>query len=68
MRMEFRIANQFLLTPDFYEGVRAAIIDKDRSPRWQPASLAEVTPSDVAAYFAPLHQIPELVFEDGVGV
>ena len=30
------------------------MVDKDRNPRWKPATLAEVTPADVAAYFAPL--------------
>ena len=39
---EFAAACQTLIGVDFYEGVRAAVIDKDRTPRWQPASLAEV--------------------------
>jgi enoyl-CoA hydratase len=54
MRMEWRIANRCAVGHDFYEGVRALLIDKDNSPRWKPASLAEVTDADVAAYFAPL--------------
>ena len=39
---------------DFYEGVRAVIIDKDNAPRWRPASLAEVTDAAVERHFAPL--------------
>lgn len=54
MRMEFRILNRMLLGHDFYEGIRAAIIDKGSKPAWQPASLADVSPSEVEAYFAPL--------------
>ena len=42
-----------LASHDFYEGVRAAVIDKDRNPQWRPARLAEVTEADIAAYFRP---------------
>jgi enoyl-CoA hydratase len=45
---------------DFYEGVRAVIIDKDQTPRWQPATLEEVTPAKVEHYFAPLKSELEL--------
>ena len=46
---EFRAACALLGTHDLYEGIRAAIIDKDRSPRWAPASLAEVEDAAIAA-------------------
>ncbi len=54
MTTEFRIVSRICLGHDFYEGVRAVIIDKDNTSRWSPATLAEVTPAMVEAYFAPL--------------
>jgi enoyl-CoA hydratase len=54
LRQELRMVVRFLDTPDFAEGVRAAVIDKDRRPRWSPASLAEVTDADVDRFFEPL--------------
>ena len=54
MRMEFRILNRMLAGHDFYEGIRAALIDKDGKPQWRPASLDAITKADVDAYFAPL--------------
>ncbi|GAB5507938.1 MAG: enoyl-CoA hydratase/isomerase family protein [Rhizobiaceae bacterium] len=54
MNMEFRILNRMLAGRDFYEGIRAAVIDKDDAPVWQPATLDEVPDDAVDAYFAPL--------------
>lgn len=54
MRMEFRILSRMLTGHDFYEGIRATIMERDSSPQWQPASLDAVDPADVDAYFAPL--------------
>lgn len=54
MRLEYRLTCRFMAGHDFYEGVRAVIIDKDQSPKWKPASLVQVAPADVDAYFAPL--------------
>jgi enoyl-CoA hydratase len=49
---EYRAANEVFRSDDFREGVRAAVIDKDRNPRWSPAAVADVTPDMVAPYFA----------------
>lgn len=56
LNMEYRLTRRFLQGHDFYEGVRALIIDKDQSPHWQPAEIKEVTQQDIAQYFAPLEQ------------
>ncbi len=54
MAMEYRLSQRVVPAHDFREGVRAAVIDKDRAPRWQPPTLAEVGEEMVAACFAPL--------------
>lgn len=48
---DYRLACRFLMGHDFYEGVRAAILDKDRAPKWNPARLGDVSAADVARYF-----------------
>jgi len=63
MKLEFRLTNRFMKGHDFYEGVRAVIIDKDQAPVWQPASLEEVTGAEIDAYFASLGA-DELTFSD----
>jgi enoyl-CoA hydratase len=54
MRTEFRIVSRIVEGHDFYEGVRAVIVDKDNKPRWQPAAFAEVSDAEVGRHFAPL--------------
>jgi enoyl-CoA hydratase len=63
MQMEYRMTMRFLQEQDFYEGIRAVIVDKDQKPNWQPADLAAVQRSDIEKYFAPLKEIPELIFD-----
>ncbi|GAB2964896.1 3-hydroxyisobutyryl-CoA hydrolase [Amycolatopsis acidiphila] len=54
LRQDYRLCSRFLAHPDLAEGIRAAIIDKDRRPAWRPAELAAVTPACVDSFFAPL--------------
>ncbi|GJL94648.1 MAG: enoyl-CoA hydratase [Hyphococcus sp.] len=51
MKMEFRMVRRVMEGHDFFEGVRAQIIDKDREPKWSPATLAAVNDSEIAEYF-----------------
>jgi enoyl-CoA hydratase len=51
---DLRIAARCLAGHDFPEGIRAQVIDKDRAPRWSPATLDEVSDADVDAYFSSL--------------
>uniref|UniRef100_A0A8C9TMX4 3-hydroxyisobutyryl-CoA hydrolase n=1 Tax=Scleropages formosus TaxID=113540 RepID=A0A8C9TMX4_SCLFO len=52
--MEYRLSQACMRGKDFYEGVRAVLIDKDQNPRWQPSSLKDVTEQFVDSCFAPL--------------
>jgi enoyl-CoA hydratase len=52
--IEYRLSQNTTALPDFREGIRAVLVDKDQSPRWNPATLAEVRDEDVEACFAPL--------------
>jgi enoyl-CoA hydratase len=54
MTMEYRIGARVVQKHDFLEGVRAAIVDKDNAPRWNPATLEGVTAAEIDAIFAPL--------------
>ena len=54
LRTEFRIVSRVARGHDFYEGVRAVIIDKDNRPLWNPAGMESVEPAGIEAYFAPL--------------
>jgi enoyl-CoA hydratase len=60
MQVEFRIVSRIIHGHDFYEGVRAVIIDKDNAPRWNPAQLSAVADADIDRYFAPLEAELEL--------
>lgn len=52
LRTEFRIVARIAKEHDFYEGVRATIIDKDNHPHWSPAEIEMIKPGDIDPYFA----------------
>jgi enoyl-CoA hydratase len=54
MAMEYRIAHRVIVRPDFIEGVRAVIIDKDGAPQWNPATPEGVSEALLDEIFAPL--------------
>ncbi|GAA1048664.1 enoyl-CoA hydratase/isomerase family protein [Arthrobacter russicus] len=51
---EYRVVLRFLRGTEMCEGIRAQVVDKDRNPQWNPATLAEVSAAEVESYFAPL--------------
>lgn len=50
-KMEYGISQAFMENGEFYEGVRALLIDRDNNPKWKHASLDEVTDKDVEFFF-----------------
>lgn len=54
MTMEYRLSQALMKSHDFYEGIRAALIDKDRQPKWQPPRINEVSDQDIEACFESL--------------
>ena len=54
MRMEYGIMVRLIRHPEFREGVRALLVDKDNAPRWSPATPENVSDADVDAFFEPL--------------
>jgi enoyl-CoA hydratase len=63
MQLEYRIATRITRAPDFVEGVRAAILDKDNAPVWTPDTLEAVDDARVRAFFAPLEDGADLSFD-----
>jgi enoyl-CoA hydratase len=53
LEVEAQRAVQFLDAPDFVEGVRAQVVDKDRNPKWQPPTLEQVTDTMLDHLFPP---------------
>lgn len=53
LRMEYRLAQRFLSHPDFFEGIRCALVDRTRSPVWHPDNLEDLTPEIIHGFFEP---------------
>lgn len=54
LQREYAACQQVLISHDLYEGIRAAVVDKDRNPHWLPQTLREITDEMVDAYFQPM--------------
>jgi len=54
MIQEYRLSQAFMAGKDFYEGIRAVLVDKDHQPKWTPGDLTAVTAEMVEAHFRPL--------------
>lgn len=65
MTMEYRLSQALVARHDFYEGIRAALIDKDRQPKWNPARPEDVLAADVENCFKPLGA-QDLVLNDAL--
>lgn len=63
MTMEYRMASACMVGRDFFEGVRAVVIDKDNKPAWQPATLEALTTGDLDPYLSPARG-GDLTFDD----
>ena len=62
LALEYRLTQHVMAGHDFYEGVRAVLVDRDQHPRWDPPTLAGVDEAMVDSYFAPLGEA-ELRFD-----
>ncbi|WP_234050450.1 MULTISPECIES: enoyl-CoA hydratase/isomerase family protein [unclassified Xanthobacter] len=61
LQAEFRVVTRVAAGHDFYEGVRAVLVDRDNAPRWKPETLAQVDPAAIAAHFDPIPDELELL-------
>lgn len=60
LEMEYRLSQRFMEDNDFFEGVRAVLVDRDNKPVWKPGTLSDVTTSMVDRYFSALPAEKEL--------
>ncbi|CAG0915732.1 unnamed protein product [Notodromas monacha] len=64
LELEYIMGQHFCADHDFYEGVRAVLIDKDNAPKWKPATLAEVSDEKVESFFKSIDPEDVLVLKD----
>ena len=63
LKLEFRLCSRLARHGEFFEGIRALLIDKDKSPKWNPTTIAEVSDDMVAEFMGPLAELPELTLD-----
>jgi enoyl-CoA hydratase len=59
MAMEYRIANCCFSEHDLFEGIRAVVVDKDRTPKWLPSKIEDINDEDINKYFIPIADEPD---------
>ena len=59
MQLEYRVSSRLSRKPDFSEGVRAFLIDRDNSPKWTPSRFEDVSDDEIDAIFSPLPESEE---------
>lgn len=52
LKRDYRISQNFLQTHDLYEGIRAILIDKDKSPRWKPPVLEDISQESIVSFYS----------------
>ena len=60
LNMEYRLTTRLFLCGEFVEGVRALLVDRDKAPKWNPATLEAVSAAQVDQFLAPLAENEEL--------
>ncbi|MDI1351822.1 MAG: enoyl-CoA hydratase/isomerase family protein [bacterium] len=53
LQMDYNLVNHFMMDHDFYEGVRALLVDKDKAPQWNPSRLELISKQTITNYFVP---------------
>lgn len=61
LKLEYRVVNRVIAGHDYYEGVRAVLVDRDNAPKWQPAHIEDVDPAVITAHFDPVTDELELL-------
>ncbi|MDI4662788.1 enoyl-CoA hydratase/isomerase family protein [Xanthobacter autotrophicus] len=61
LKLELRVVTRVMAGHDFYEGVRAVLVDRDNAPKWQPSQLEDVDSAVIAAHFDPIPDELELL-------
>ncbi|KAI9918634.1 hypothetical protein PsorP6_011889 [Peronosclerospora sorghi] len=65
-QMEYWMATRMMENPDFFEGVRAVVVDKDRNPKWAKRDITKVTAEEVGKFCEPLDEDQELILYPSV--
>lgn len=66
LKTEYRLSQSCMAGHDFYEGIRAVLVDKDKTPKWTPERLADVDDAAIASAFEPIGE-RELTFDEAEG-